>query len=234
MEPFLKPMPDQNPEIEPVEKHTGIPLVVLGSGWIKGTAEISPNDKSRLDIDAKLRILAAGEFFLANHDQISEIILTGSDYDSGKSSQAQDLKDYLLKKFPEIDEKIIILEERPRSTADEAEAVKNRLGDEKVAFIITSTPALKRATKLFRNYGFEAIDGMGAEEYLKQVMRKGTSRRLLDPYQEKKFLNMLVNYQKSKKYQQFQQRENIQNIVLIIDKKARIPRIIASVTRKHQ
>ncbi len=86
MEPFLTSTSDMNLELEPIIESRGIPLVVLGSGWGKGSSEISPDDRGRLDMDAKLRVLAAGEFYLANQDQISEIILTGSDFDSGKPS----------------------------------------------------------------------------------------------------------------------------------------------------
>lgn len=75
---------------------------------------------------------------------------------------------------------------------------------------------------------------MGAEEYLKSKLEKAESRRLLDSHQEKRLLKMILDYQKSDQYKKFQKREAIQNIALIFDPKAKISRIIAKATRKHQ
>jgi uncharacterized SAM-binding protein YcdF (DUF218 family) len=212
---------EQNEKLE----LTKIPLVVLGSGWIKDSPH-KEGENPRLDFDAKLRVLAAGEFYLQNRANISEIVLTGSNYNSENPSNASDMKDYLLQKYPDINPETITLEERPWNTSEEAEYVKEKLKSNDSVFLITSSPHLQRATRLFKKAGFERVEKVSAEDYLKGEYAENDGRRL-KTNRTKRFLKMIENYKKSKTYKKFKKREALLNISLLFDPKGKLTRFLS-------
>lgn len=116
-----------------------------------------------LTVDAKIRTLAAG--MLAENGKIGELVISGGRIAGlDKPSIAAGMKEYLLKKFPTLSGFPITLEEDSIDTSENAEYVAEILAQKEArnAVLITSFSHMRRAEKLFREYGIDVYD-MAAE-----------------------------------------------------------------------
>lgn len=188
-------------------------LIVLGGGW-----KLEFRGK-QLGADSKMRVLAAGEMF--KQGLVSQIILSGGKIaGEDKPSLAHGMKEYLMEKFPNISENSILIEDKSRDTSENAQntlglMIKNNIQS---AALLTSAAHLKRAARIFHNFGLDVQQGFSAEQELQRRSKR-----------YEKFVQRLAGSRGIKKSRM---REHILNGLLTIDPKARIPRLLAQKTRK--
>lgn len=202
-------------------------LIVLGNIW-KPSADTKKERGHHLSIESKMRTLAAGEMFRVG--LIKKIIFSGGKTAGKKwSSEAESMAKYLKKKFPEIPDEIIIIEQESFTTLENVEKVKEILekyGINKIAFI-TNGFHLKRSQIIFENEGLKA-QGFITEEFLQKrtsVIRDSKSQ--MSNY--KKFIEKYLG-SKTQKWNNI--KEAILRNLLVVDTKERIPKTISFITRK--
>lgn len=215
-------IPFQNP-IES-EKTKEIPeqfdaLVVLGQNWREHPPGKEPEKfKLRLSLEGKMSSLAAGEMFRAG--LVDKIIVSGGrTVGQEYSSESEEMAKYLKKKYPDIPEEAIILEERSIDTAENAELVaeiiRNNPALQKLA-LVTTDVHLPRSEKLFREFGLE-ITPFPTEELLKKR----------SPHYE----HFVESYLKSNRTKIEKIKELILRSLLYVDVRGRIPRLLTKKLR---
>ena len=194
-------------------------LIVLGAGWNKFGKETNPNDpRYNLNMEAKVRTLAAGEMF---KEKLTDKIIFSGGQTAGKNwlSEANAMREYLKNKFPEIPDDSIITEEESIDTPGNAEKTLTILEKYKIqsAALITSAAHLPRAQKIFETFGMETYP-LPAENQLK--------KRSLH------YLKFVKNYLKSGKVKKINLREQILRGIFWFDKKGKTLRLITKKMRK--
>lgn len=210
-EPNLQP--EQESSAEQIKPYNTV--IVLGGGWKKGF------EGEKLGMDSKIRALAAGKMF--EEGLVTQIILAGgktAGEDKSSLSESEGMQEYLLRKFPEISTDSILLEEESKDTSGNAENTLKIMEKYKIegpVVLLTSEEHIKRAVKIFHNYGLDVKEGIPAEDQL-----RGRSTR------HNKFIEKLKKSISLKD----KTREVFLRGLLIIDRKGRIPRYIAKKTRR--
>lgn len=167
---------ESSPEIPTTFDHA----IVLGCGTIE-----NPDGSVGLTADSKIRVLAAG--LLAAKGRIGELILTGGKTAGPeRPSEAEAMKQYLLKKFPvekypKLRDFSIRLEEASVDTVENAKLVAEMLqGDsEGSVLLVTSDYHMLRASRNFQNQGL-SVEEMPAEEIVSE--RSGHHKRYIREY----------------------------------------------------
>lgn len=155
----------------------------------------------RLDLESKIRCLAGG--MLAQNGRIKELILSGGHvYGKENPSVAEGMKEYILKHFPDLKDFPIITEEDSMDTSENAEFIQKMIKEKNIetAFLITSKSHLKRASKLFKEYGVETFPVDAETELAERSNRHGvytkkyleSDRNLKNESNEKIFRAMMV------------------------------------------
>ena len=133
-----------------------------------------------LTLDSKLRALAGG--LLAREGMVNELILTGGKTAGpGNPSEADALKSYLLKKYPDLANFPIRLEETSVDTTESAKSVAEMLGGDskKPVLLITNDYHVLRASRDFQNQGL-TIEEIPAETIVSK--RSGHHERFIQEY----------------------------------------------------
>lgn len=159
--------PDYTPEIE-AEKTNDIEAeqtpedidhfdvaVILGAG----TRPDSEGGMTKLSVDSKLRTISAG--ILATQGKVGELILTGGKTAGPDNpSEAELMKQYLLKKFPNLDSFPVIIEDSSFDTVENAKLVTEMLGEnyQGSVLLITNDYHMLRARRNFEHHGLEIIE----------------------------------------------------------------------------
>lgn len=192
--------------------------IVLGSGWRKPQPE--GRTSPELSTESRIRLLAAG--LLAQNGKVGEILITGG-HTLGEDapSEAEAIKDYLLTRFPDLAEKGVQVTTEDISlettvSADNAIEYLNSKGVNE-AFLITSSTHMLRSEKIFQDRGFK-IHPLAAEFKAAQASRRHAE--FIDRY-----LGSTHNLKNN-------MLELIFNSVMLIDRQGRLPKLIASKTRK--
>ncbi|KKU52748.1 MAG: hypothetical protein UX74_C0009G0026 [Parcubacteria group bacterium GW2011_GWA2_47_10b] len=196
-------------------------LIVLDRIW-RPDEKDSPEHGFHLSQDGKMRVLAAVEMYKAG--LVDKIIFTGGKA-SGEQypSDAESMRRYFLKKYPDIPEDKIILEEESLNTQENAEgvgAILEKYGIQNAA-LLTNSYHLDRAKKIFENQGIE-VSGFPAEEWLS----KRRSKMGINHYEK-----FVEQFMESKHIKWESMKEKILSGLLTIDRKGKIPRAITRAVR---
>lgn len=155
----IEPIAEQEPT---AEREPSFPVVVVLGGGFKRT-----DLGVELGLPSRLRVLAAGEML---KDGIAKRIILSGGKTAGEEnpSEAEVMRDYIHKRWPDIELDRIILEEESLDTTENMENTKKILDQEGLgeAVILTSKSHLKRAQHLAREYGLEETVGKSAEDEL--------------------------------------------------------------------
>lgn len=197
-------------------------LIVLGAGWNKFETDIVDiailPPKYNLNMEAKIRTLAAGEMF---REKLADKIIFSGGKTAGRKwlSEAKAMQEYLKNKFPEIPDDSIIIEEESIDTPDNAEKILPILEKYKIqnAALMTSAAHLPRAQKIFETFGIETHPFPAENELKKRSLRH---------------LRFVKNYLKSDRVKKMNLREKILRGIFWFDKKGRSLRLITKKTRK--
>jgi len=125
-------------------------IIILGAG----TRPNHRGEMTGLTFDSKLRVLAGG--LIAREGKAKQIILTGGKTAGPENpSEAEVMKTYLLKKYPQLDESTIITEDASFNTIENSRHVAKLLGEsgDKLILLVTNDYHLLRASKNFENQG---------------------------------------------------------------------------------
>lgn len=217
---------ENSPELQPEEPsheiQTNLPIIVIfGSGLKFQNNEIESKAQSlALTIEGKMRVLAAGTMFAEG--SAGEIIFSGGKtFGKDRPSEAKAMKEYLLKKFPEIPEESITLDEQSHDTSESAENITRLLKeDNRPVIVLTNESHLPRVEKLFKNYGAKIASGATAEEKIKD--RSPHHQKFLRRYFESGGAKNLRRYEK------------ILRGLLYLDPKGLIPRRLARKRRQEK
>jgi len=126
----LSEIPDEEIERVEAEKSPETPsyfdvAIILGSG----TRPNFEGEMTKLSIDSKLRVLAGGEIALKGKAQ-NLILSGGKTAGPNNSSEAEVMKSYLLKKFPELSDFPISIEDSSIDSIENAKLVAELLGED--------------------------------------------------------------------------------------------------------
>jgi len=121
-------------------------IVALASGM-----EISKNNVLDLTPQSKITAIASGVLY--KEDIAQKIIFSGG-HTKGKDkkSEAELMFDLLKKKFPDIPDTDVVLEENSIDTAENAEEVKKILPQNSNIILLSFSYHLKRARIIFHNF----------------------------------------------------------------------------------
>jgi len=144
-----------NPEARPQNFQA---VIVLGKNWReRPPKDATPDWKPRLSIESEMSALAAGQMY--RDGKTTRLIFTGGRTAGGdRASEAEAMRDYLKKKFPEIPEGAIEIESESIDTFANAEGVSSLLqshGLDNVA-LLTVGFHLSRADRIFKSKGIKA------------------------------------------------------------------------------
>ncbi|MBI3442352.1 MAG: YdcF family protein [Candidatus Sungbacteria bacterium] len=170
-------------------------------------------------MEAKIRALAAGE--MLQNETVEKVIFSG-----GKTagmaypSEAAAMREYLKKRYPNIEEDRVLLEEGSIDTIENAKKIADlleRYGLDNFILLLTSEWHLKRAQKVFENQGIETKP-LPAEELIASRGQKSSAH---EPY--KKFLE---RYRSSSRVKIKKINEAILRALLVVDPEGKIQRRI--------
>lgn len=178
-------------------------VVVLGGGFKKNSKG------NRLGITTKMRVLAVGELF--SQGLVDRIIFSGGrTAGEDNPSEAEAMKSFLLRKFPEIPQDSILLEDCSENTVENAQNTLKLMEEKgiKRAMLLTSATHLPRAMMLFRNFGVDVVKGIAAEDEFGK--RSKHHKRLIE------------KIKRSRRIKREKIKELILRGILFIDRKGRI------------
>jgi uncharacterized SAM-binding protein YcdF (DUF218 family) len=187
-------------------------VIVLGSGFREDKPE-SEEESYRLTTEGRMRVLAAGMMY--QQGLAERIIFSGGKtFGPDRPSEAEAMLEYLLVKFPEIDESAVILDEEPEDTSQSAENISQLIKKLQIkdAIVLTNANHLPRTRRLFQSYGINTIRGKEAEKVLR------TRHRLYEKF--------LGNYLNSSLVAKQGIMERILGSLLYLDPKGKIPRLL--------
>jgi len=203
-------------------------LVVLGGG-LHRPLDVRKSHHARLTLESKMRALAAGEMFQSG--LVKKIIFSGG-ATAGKEfgSEANLMRAYLKKKFPEVPEDAVLLEEESFDTPENAEKVKEMLQQHGIGSfaLLTNAFHLARAQKLFELQGL-TVRGFPAEELLRSRGSRSHDASHISPHYQR----FVDKYLGSKHQKLALVKEAILRTLLIIDANGNIPRFFTSRSRKR-
>lgn len=130
-------------------------IIILGAG----TRPNYQGEMTSLTFDSKLRVLAGG--LIAREGKTKQIILTGGKTAGPENpSEAEVMKKYLLKKYPQLNDSTIITEESSFDTIENSRHVAELLkgNTNKLILLITNDYHLLRASKNFENQGINVAE----------------------------------------------------------------------------
>lgn len=213
------PEEDEGNELGEIPDHYDA-AVVQGGGWRERfDSEAEEGKTPHLSLEAKMRVMACG--ILASNDKIKQAIFSGGHTLGEKlPSEAEVMKKYFQTTFPELKDFPILLEDDSYDTSENAIFTKDILNshDINTAFTITSDFHIKRAQKLFSEFGIKTYP-LSAEGLVKQ-------RSL----HHKEFIE---KYLGSKRHLKKELLEYLFRSAMIVDRKQRILRKIAHKTRNN-
>ena len=202
----------------------------LGAGW-KG--ERIRQNPDHLSGHSKLNTLAAGIMYEAG---LTNKIIFSSGHTAGIQipSEAKAMKDFLKKRFPEIPESAVILEDKSIDTAGNAEESKQIAYRHRYWFtnigLMSTRDHVNNAFVLFRRYGMEIQKEniFASEEIIAKYIEKiSTPEKPKDPE------SFLEGYRKSPQVKGDAKKELIRSVLLhTIDPKGMLLRQISKRTRK--
>lgn len=143
--------------------------IVHGGGWREGfDPKNTTGQIPHLSLEAKMRVQACG--VLAENGKIQEAIFSGGQtLGENYSSEAEAMEKYFRATFPDLKDFPIFLEKESYDTSENAKFTKDIMDRHEIntVFMITSGFHLKRAQKLFQEFGINTYP-LGAEELVKQ------------------------------------------------------------------
>lgn len=222
-----RPSDDLSPEQGEEVSHSFPVLLVLGGGWAKTPDSSIPG----LSRESHMRVLAAGEMFKA---KITDHIIFAGGKTAGDEnpSEAEAMKDYLQKKYPEITDESVILEDGSLETSENMEntlKLLDRRGFDE-AMILTSETHLKRAEQLAQTYLQRAEQSTEGNKI--KITAGHTAEDQIIFRSPRHYEKFVENYTTSSGYKLAQVKEFILRSLLIIDREGKIPRYLAHKTRK--
>lgn len=222
----LPEKPYAETEVFDNESHEQLPqkfgaVIVLDRIWRPGKKD-SPERGHHLSVDGKMRALAAVEMYKAG--LVDKIIFTGGKA-SGKEypSDAESMRAYFLKKYPDIPEDKIILEEESFNTyenAEEAAGILERHNIQNVA-LLTNEYHLERAKKIFEGEGVK-VSEFPAERFLAH-RRSASGTNHYERFVESFMKSGHVKWEKAK--------EAILRGLLVVDRHGALPRAVTRAVR---
>lgn len=142
-------------------------IIVLGKNiGIDSTRERIAQDNFNLSTDSRISALAAGMLYKPG---TKLIFSTGKTAGQDIPSEAEAMKNYMIRKFPDIPEEDCILEENSIDTAGNAEQVASVVGSYgmKRFRLVTVGYHLRNSLKLFERYGISISEGIASEQVIK-------------------------------------------------------------------
>ncbi len=197
-------------------------LLVLGRNWREyPSGKQSEEFKLHLSVESKMSTVAAGEMF--KQGLVSKIIFSGGKT-AGQAypSEASAMAEYLKKKYPQVPEEAIVLEEVSIDTPENAERVAGLLAEHpelKTIALLTGGIHLARAQTLFKEFGIEAHP-FPVEEQLRNISKE--YEQFVESYSTPSIEGATV-----------QIKEWILQSLLWVDPKGRIPRVITKKLRSR-
>ncbi len=195
-------------------------LVVLGRNWREYPGGKSPEEfKLHLSVESKMSAVAAGEMF--RQGLVETVIFSGGKTAGQKfPSEAAAMAEYLKKKYPEIPERAIVLEEESIDTPENAEQVARMVQNNlelKTIALLTGNIHLPRAQALFKEFGVETHP-FPAEDELKGISKE--YEQFIEAYSKLSLEGVTA-----------QVREWVLRSLLWVDPKGKIPRVVTNVLR---
>lgn len=163
--------PDQEtPEQEPDKLFDT--AVVLSCGF-------KPDKPGDLDMESKMRILAGG--ILAQEGKVGRLILSGGPVQAGSPPAAEVMREYLLRKMPDLENFEIVTEGKSMDTEENTRNSAQMLQaeGEKSAILITNWFHLGRSFDAFERAGIET-QTLSAEELVEN--RSSAHKTLMRRY----------------------------------------------------
>ena len=197
-------------------------IVVLGHNLGTGyTGERLRELPDHLSGHSKLSVLAAAILF---KEGFTDRIIFSSGHTAGKEtiSEAEAMRNFMKKKFPEIPDEAIILEEKSIDTAGNAEESIKIVKQLKLSNVglMSTRDHLKNSTVLFRRYG------LNVKQENSFISEEVISRYMLNGHPKNPNL-FLKGYRESRQVKgDFYKRELIRKILLYaIDPKGKLLRL---------
>lgn len=189
-------------------------LVVLGKNWRGYPPRNRPEGwRLHLSIESKLSALAAGHFFRSGRTE-TILIATGKTAGPDWPSEADAMRRYLMRRFPDIPETAVLLEDASIDTAENAELVAHalRASSPRPITLLTVGFHLPRSLKLFSTYRIAVARGIAAED---MVAQRSPRHR-----------TFIAGYLKSQRVRRERAKEALLRLLLLVDPKAAIPRLL--------
>jgi uncharacterized SAM-binding protein YcdF (DUF218 family) len=132
------------------------------------------------------------------------------------------MKGYFMKRYPDVPVANLFTEEKSIDTAGNAEEVALWLSEQQLRYrrigLITVGYHLKNAATLFSNYGVDIAETYPSEQVL------GSNSNLLGSY--------VRGWSQTNRVKQEEKKEFVRTLLLPIDRKGRLLRVLTARTRK--
>lgn len=209
-------MPAKNSE----QNHSPQPdlLIVLGKNIGIGS---SPEDirarHDHLSRESRINAIAAGELWAPGTDILFS---TGQTAGSDTLSEAEAMKSFFKKLYPKVPENYLLTEEKSIDTAGNAEEVAKMIAERRYKRIglVTVGYHMHGAKTLFNNYGVNIAYTFEAEDAMR------TRSRHYDTYAQ--------GWAQSDRVKQEEKKEFVRRVILPIDRKGKLLRLVTTKTRK--
>ena len=195
-------------------------LVVLGKNW-RGypPRNTPPGWRLHLSLESKMTALAAGH--LARSGRADAMLLSGG-RTAGPDwpSEAEAMRAYIRKKFPDVPDQAILLEESSIDTAENAELIRTMTQDRAPRRITLLTIGfhLPRSLAIFPIHGLPIEHGIASEDVLAERSPRHRA--------------FILKYEKSPRVVAERAKEALLRLLLLVDPKAKIPRLLTRWLRR--
>lgn len=193
-------------------------VIVLGKNWREYPKTNTRPDDLKLSIESKMSAIAGAEMIRAGlADKI--ILSTGKTAGQEFPSEAEAMRDYIVKKYENISTKDILIETQSKDTHGNAEEVLKIIQEHnlKTLALLTVGFHLERAEQIFNNHNIDTFP-FPSEDFLLQ--------------RSSHYQKFVTDFQKSSHIQVEQIKEWILRHFLILDPKGKIISEIAKTIRK--
>ncbi|MDO8547813.1 MAG: YdcF family protein [Nitrospirales bacterium] len=195
-------------------------LVVLGKNW-RGYPPRNkpPGWRLHLSLESKMTALAAGH--LVRSGRADAMLLSGGrTAGTDCPSEAEAMRAYIRKKFPDVPDQAILLEESSIDTAENAELIRTMTQDRAPQRITLLTIGfhLPRSLALFPIYGLPVERGIASETILAER----------SPHHQR----FIRTFLKSRRVKSETMKEALLRLLLLVDPRAKIPRLLTRWLRR--
>ena len=141
-------------------------LVVLGKGYNHRKKERASDPLSER---SKWNVIAAAELY--NRGIADKLILSGGRTAKGMPGEAEAMRTYLMREYPNIPPEVILTENQSIDTVTNAQKIKEELEAVRVSKIalVTTQDHAKNSEKLFKNHGIPITRTYSSEDIVRGV-----------------------------------------------------------------